>query len=80
METKTISNETLQRVKSLPRIDYLAFQLLVTSKQVKCWIKFTKTRTIFFDEETGFFLYLNPYHKHLQACGKFIDESEVSNE
>ena len=79
MEEKTISNETLLRVKSMPRFDYLAYQILVTSKQVESYIKFKKPRTIFFDEETCKFLYLNPYHKHLQICGKFIEESEVNN-
>jgi len=77
MEQKTISNEVLERVKLLPRIDYVAYQLLVTQKQVKSFIKFSKPRTIFFDEETRLFLYLNPYHLHLQKCGTFISESEV---
>lgn len=79
MEEKTISNETLERVKTLPRIDYVAYQLLVTQKQVKSFIKFKKPRTIFFDEETGFFLYLNPYHLYLQKCGTFYTENEVKN-
>lgn len=79
MEEKTISIETLERVKTLPRLDYIAFQLLVTQKQVKCTIKFTKPRTIFFDEEKSEFLYLNPFHKYLQKCGEFITESEVTN-
>ena len=50
MEQKTISNETLERVKTLPRIDYVAYQLLITQKQIKSFIKFAKPRTIFFDE------------------------------
>lgn len=79
MEQKTISNEVLERVKSLPRIDYVAYQLLVTQKQVISFIKFKKPRTIFFDEETGLFLYLNPYHLHLQKCGTFNTEREVFN-
>jgi len=79
MEKKTISTEVLERVKTLPRIDYIAFQLLVTQKQVECFIKFTKPKTIFFDEEKGCFLYLNPYHLSLQKCGKFTEESEVWN-
>jgi hypothetical protein len=79
MENKTISKETLERVKTLPRFDYVAYQILVTSKQVESYIKFKKPRTIFFDEEICRFLYFNPYHKHLQICGKFIEESEVFN-
>ncbi len=76
MEEKTISKETLERVKTLPRFDYVAYQILVTSKQVESFIKFKKPRTIFFDEETCKFLYLNPYHKHLQICGRFIEDEE----
>jgi len=79
MDKKTISTEVLERVKTLPRLDYIAFQLLVTQKQVKCFIRFTKPKTIFFDEESGYFLYLNPYHLALQKCGEFITESEVDN-
>ena len=79
MEQKTISNETLERVKTLPRIDFVAFQLLVTSKQVKSFIRFKSPRTIFYDEAKKEFLYLNPYHKQLHRCGVFIEESEVNN-
>ncbi len=79
MEQKTISNEILERVKTLPRIDYVAYQLLITRKQVKSLIKFKKPRTIFFDKEDGYFYYLNPYHKNLHKCGNFIEESEVKN-
>jgi hypothetical protein len=79
MEQKTISNETLERVKTLPRIDYVAYQLLITQKQIKSFIKFSKPRTIFFDESKNSFYYLNPYHLHLHKCGEFITESEVNN-
>lgn len=72
MEEKTISIETLERVKTLPRFDYIAFQMLVTQKQVKACVKFKIPRTIFFEDKTNSFLYLNPYHKHLQKCGEFI--------
>jgi hypothetical protein len=79
MENKTISNETLERVRTLPRIDYVAFQLLVSQKKIICFTKFKHPRTIFFDELDGFFYYLNPYHKLLQKCGTFNTESEVKN-
>lgn len=73
MEQQPISKETLEKIKSLPRLDYLAYQLLVTQKQVKSFIKFKKPRTIFFDESDNCFYYLNPFHNHLQKCGEFID-------
>jgi hypothetical protein len=79
MEKKTITNETLERVKTLPRFDYVAFQLLVTQKQINCFVKFKRPRTIFFDELDGFFYYLNPFHCELHKCGKFNTESEVLN-
>jgi len=79
MEQKTISNETLLRVKTLPRIDYLAFQILVSNNQVKCLIKFRRPRTIFFDEDNGCFYYLNPFHKELHRCGYFIEEGGNEN-
>jgi hypothetical protein len=50
--------------------------MLVTQKQIKPLIRFTKPRTIFFDENDGFFYYLNPFHKHLQKCGEFLTEME----
>jgi hypothetical protein len=74
MEVKTIKKETLERVKSLPRIDYLAYLELINQKQVIQLRKLKKPRTIFFDEETGFFLYLNPYHLELSKCGTFNNE------
>lgn len=80
MEEKTISKETLERVKTLPRFDYVAFQLLVSQKQITCWTKFKRPRTIFFDELDGFFYYLNPYHLTLQKCGTFNTESEVNDD
>lgn len=79
MEKKTISNETLLRVKTLPRIEFLAFQELVNSKQVKRLIKFKSPRTIFYDSQDDFFYYLNPVHNELHKCGCFIEESEGSN-
>lgn len=73
MEQKTISNETLEKIKTFPRLDYIAFQLLVMQRQVKPLIKFSKPRTIFYNEEDDCFYYLNPFHNHLQKCGEFID-------
>ena len=35
MEEKTIQKETLERIKTLPRIDYLAYLELINQGQVK---------------------------------------------
>lgn len=74
MEKKTISNETLERVKTLPRIDFIAFQMLCKENQIEKFVNFKKPRTIFFDEKDGFFYYLNPFHLKLQKCGTFKQE------
>lgn len=75
MEEKTISNETLEKVKTLPRIDYYQYLELINQGQVKRLVKLKgKPRTIFFDEETGFFLYMNQFHKGFSKCGEFNTE------
>lgn len=79
MEATTIDEKTLERIKELPRIDFFAFKELVASKQVKSWVKFKRPRTIFYDEETKLFIYLNPYYKKLNSCGRFYEEGEVEN-
>lgn len=73
MEEKTISNEVIERVKTLPRIDYQTYLELINQGQVIKLVKLKSPRTIFFDEETGLFLYLNPYHLSLCKCGTFKD-------
>lgn len=78
MEEKTISKETLEKVKSLPRIDYNAFIELINQKQVKQLVKFKKPKTIFYDEETKLFLYLNPFHKEFSKCGYFYGDESLS--
>ena len=75
MEQKTISNETLEKIKTLPRIDYQAYLELIKQGQVMPVVKLKKARTIFFDELTGWFLYVNPYHLSLCKCGTFKTEN-----
>ena len=72
-DPEEIDAEVLGKVKSLPRIDFDAFTALHISGQVKRLKKLKKRRTIFFDEETGYFLYLNPLYKQLHKCGEFIE-------
>lgn len=78
MVMKEISEETLQKVKSLPRIDFNAFTELVNQKQVIKLVKFKKPKTIFYDEESKVFLYLNPFHKELNRCGYFKGDEMVT--
>lgn len=76
MEEKTISNETLERIKSLPRIEYDQYLELINQGQIKRLAKLRKPRTIFFDEETGLFLYINHWHMALCKCGVFNIEND----
>lgn len=78
MVVKEISEETLQKVKSLPRIDYNAFMELINQGQVVKLVKFKKPKTIFYDEESKVFLYLNPFHKELNRCGYFKGDEMVT--
>lgn len=78
MEQQLISEETIERVKSMPRIDYDAYKALIDLKQVKRLIKLKLPRTIFVDEENGCFYYLNPIWQQLHKCGEF-SESEGGN-
>jgi hypothetical protein len=78
METKEISKETLEKVRTLPRIDFNAFTELVNQKQVNRLVKFKKPKTIFYDEDNKVFLYLNPFHKELNRCGYFIGDEMVT--
>ena len=78
MVVKEISEETLAKIQNLPRIDYDAFIELVNQKQVRKLVKFKKPKTIFFDEESKVFLYLNPFHKELNRCGYFYGDEMVT--
>ena len=78
MVVKEISEETLAKIENLPRIDYDAFVELVNQKQVRKLVKFKKPKTIFFDEESRVFLYLNPFHKELNRCGYFYGDEMVT--
>jgi hypothetical protein len=75
-ERQEISQETLDRIGSLPRIDYDAYMELVIQKQITRTAKI-KPKTIFFDEEAGVFLFLNKYHNDLQVCGAFSEVEET---
>ena len=78
MVVKEISAETLAKIQNLPRIDYDAFVELVKQEQVVKLVKFKKPKTIFYDEESKVFLYLNPFHKELNRCGYFKGDEMVT--
>jgi len=75
MEKKTISNEVLEKIKTLPRINFDTYLELINQGQVTRLVKLKQPRTIFFDEDTGYFLYVNPYHCNFSKCGTFKTEN-----
>jgi len=76
MNETVISTETLKRVKTLPRLDYLTYLSLIEIGVVKRTTKLKSPRTIFYSEDEKSLLYLNPYHKKLFVCGVFNQEKE----
>lgn len=78
MVVKEISEETLAKIQNLARIDYDAFLELVKQEQVVKLVKLKKPKTIFYDEESKVFLYLNPFHKELNRCGYFKGDEMVT--
>lgn len=77
METqKEASQETIDKIKSLPRIPYETFKELIRTGEVIPSVKFKKPKTIFFDENTGMFVYMNPYHMELCKCGQFKTDED----
>lgn len=79
MELPEISPETLKRVKTLDRISWEAYLGLIELGEIKRTIKLKTPKTIFFDDETKCFLYLNPYHKKLNRCAVFVDKIKTDD-
>lgn len=81
MYREEIDHETLIKVKSFERLTYDAYIELINQKVLKRIKKLRSRRTIFFDQETKVFLYLNPYSKNLNVCAVFTEDykEEVSN-
>jgi hypothetical protein len=78
MEEKVITPETLELIKTMPRMPYETYKELISIGVIKRIVKLRQDRTIFVDEENGSFFYVNPYWKQLHKCGVFI-ETEVDN-
>lgn len=78
MEKQIITSETLQLVKTMPRMPYETYKELISLGVIKRLIKLRSARTIFVDEENGCFFYLNPVLQELHKCGLFV-ESEVED-
>jgi hypothetical protein len=72
MIRKNASPEVEEKIKSFERIDFAAFKELINQGQVKQFCKLKKPRTIFYDQQTANFLYLNPYHATFQKCGEWM--------
>lgn len=77
MRKTEITQETKDQMKRLPKMDYKTYLALIEQKQVTRLAKLKYPRTIWFDEETGMFIYLNPYHQALCKCGRFTEEEQA---
>jgi hypothetical protein len=73
MERKEVTPDVLKKIKTFERIDFEAFKALVVSGEIVQTCKLKVPRTIFYDDETCNFLYLNPYHGNFQKCGYWND-------
>lgn len=73
LEQNKISNETIETMKSLAKIDWNMYKELVRSKQVIPVYKFKSPKSVFFDESENKFFYFNPIFSKLFYCGKFVD-------
>ena len=71
MEKKKLEEDVLLKIKTLPKINYDAYLELIRTNQIERLVKFKGPKTVFFDEETEMFIYVNPYHGRLMKCGKF---------
>lgn len=69
MNRKEITPEVLKKIKSFDRIDFDQFKELVKVGTIQPTCNLKTPRTIFYDDETCNFLYLNPYHGDFQKCG-----------
>ena len=70
---KELSQEIKDKIKTLPRIDFEAYQELIKTKQILQIVKLRTPRTIFYDESTNLFLYFNKFHLNFCKCGKFSE-------
>ena len=72
MIRKNASPEVEQKIKSFERIDFIAFKELINQGQIRELCKLKQPRTIFYDQETANFLYLNPYFGNFCKCGEWL--------
>ena len=73
LEQNKISDETIETMKSLAKIDWNIYKELVRSKQIIPVYKFKSPKIIFFNETENKFFYFNPIFSKLFYCGKFVD-------
>ncbi len=66
--------EVIEKLKTLPKINYEAYMELFKSGQIERFIKFKHPKVIFFDEETGMFCYYNPYYRKILKCAEWKSE------
>ena len=76
MKRVEASPDVVEKIQTFQRMPFNQFKELVKSGQITSMIKLKKPRTIFYDEKTCNFLYLNPYHGNFNKCGEWTELNE----
>lgn len=77
MIRKNASPEVEEKIKSFERIEFNAFKELIKQGQIKPFCKLKQPRTIFYDQDTANFLYLNPYYGDFSKCGEWMLDPNI---
>ena len=71
MIRKDASPETLEKINSFCRMPFETFKELIALGDIIPSCKLKTSRTIFYDDSTEHFVYLNPYFGELVKCGEW---------
>lgn len=71
LEHNQITEETIEKIKTLPKIKWEAYEELCKKGQLERNIKFKTPKSVFFDEENDCFVYFNPILRKLMKCAVF---------
>jgi hypothetical protein len=77
MKRREATPEVLEKIKSLERIPFETFKELVSVGKIINTCNLKTARTIFYDQETCNFLYLNPYYADFQKCGYWSEDPNL---
>ena len=73
LEINKISEETIEKMKTLNKVNWEVYKELIKNKQIVAVYKFKTPKSIFFDEAEDKFLFFNPVYRKLFFCAKFVE-------